>query len=218
MLLNVSLESPTCESILKWWHNFFTEVFCWIWNFLLSSSFIGSPVSSFILSLGGKGREGMLGTGDMEAEWGLELCSQERQVSSPSSSSSSSSRYVVGRLPAASQLVTSCLARSETPGRLIWKCKPMCVEWKERVTNKKKAKCPHQPQSLRLFSFVTNILEGGGGLAPLCTPFVLVFSVGFSSKPFGFLYISPSFEEFYQSHWPFKNLISRCWLQIYEQK
>ena len=108
----------TCESILKCWHNFFTEVFCWIWNFLLSSSFIGSPVSSFILSLGGRGRVGMLGTGDMETEWGLELCNQERQVSSPSSSSSSSSKYV-GRLPAASQLVTSCLARSETPGRLI---------------------------------------------------------------------------------------------------
>ena len=114
-------KSFTCESILKCWHNFLTEVFCWIWNFLLSSSFIGSPVSSFVLSLGGKGRVGTLGTGDME--WGLELCNQERQVNSPSSSSSSSSKYV-GRLPDASQLVTSCFARSETPGRLIWKYKP----------------------------------------------------------------------------------------------
>ena len=109
----------TCERILKCWHNFLTDVFCWIWNFLLSNSFIGSPVSSFILNLGGKGMLGMLEAGGMETELGLEVCNQERQVSSSSSSSSSSSKEV-DKLPAASQFVASCLARSLTPGRLIW--------------------------------------------------------------------------------------------------
>ena len=109
----------TCERILKCWHNFLTDVFCWIWNFLLSNSFIGSPVSSFILNLGGKGMLGMLEAGGVETELGLEVCNQDRQVSSPSSSSSSSSKEV-DKLPAASQFVASCFARSLTPGRLIW--------------------------------------------------------------------------------------------------